>query len=147
MFKKACIAAFVSLTGLALPMTGLQAKTVWKCGEGGRAYSESPCPGGKAVNVADVRSSADVRTAQDSVKRSQDLADRMRKQRLEDERRNLVANAGAANLGPHKAPVVKPDAAVKTKKKAKPPRRHPRATAEEEGTLRSAAASSQRKRD
>jgi Domain of unknown function (DUF4124) len=132
---------------LACAFNAAQAQTVWRCGEGGRSYSQSPCPGGKAVEAADKRSAADAQAAQHSVKRSQDLADRMRKQRLEDEKRNLSANARAANLGPDKVAAAKP--LVKPKKKPKSPRRQPQnqAAAEGDGTLRAAVARSPQKRD
>ncbi len=134
------LAASVSLASTA------QAQTVWRCGEGGRTYSESPCPGGRQVNAADTRTAAQTQAARDEIKRSQDLAARMRKERLEDEKRNRAANAGAANLGPPKVS-NKASEKPKSKVKPKPHRRHQPATAADDGTLRAAAAPSRRKKD
>lgn len=142
---------FPAVTALALtfalslaPVPVVNAKTVWRCGEGGRSYSESPCPGGQPVTVADNRSAAQTRAAQDDIKRSQDLASRMRKDRLEDENRNRAANALAGNLGPSKAAAKPPE---KPKTKAKSKRRPTQAAAADDGTLRAAAAPSRRKKD
>ena len=146
MLKMSRKITFVSTLCITLACSSLQAKTVWRCGDGGRSYSETPCPGGKAVDVADIRSSADVLQAQDSVRRSQELADRLRKQRLEQEKRNLAANAIAANIGPSKT-MASAETSVRPKKKSKSAHRHPSAAVEDEGTLQTAAASSRRKRD
>ena len=126
--NKAATQAFSALLVLAavvlqMPTTA-QAQTVWRCGEGGRTYSESPCPGGRQVNAADTRTAAQAQTARDEVKRSQDFAARMRKERLEDEKRNRAANAVAANLGPTKAS-DKTSEKPKAKAKPKSHRRHP----------------------
>ncbi len=120
--RRTALLAALLITSLA--MGPLQAQTVWRCGEGGKRYSDSPCPGGKAVDVADPRSTAEVRSAQDSVQRTQALADRMRLQRLQEEQRNLAANAHAANVGPSKADT--PKAGHKT----------PRAKAEQDGAVK-----------
>ena len=133
------LAAVVSLVSTA------QAQTVWRCGEGGRIYSQSPCPGGSQVNAADSRTAAQEKAARDEVKRSQDLAARMRKERLEDEKRNRAANAVAANLGPAKA--AEKSSEKKPNAKTKSKRRHPSATAADDGTLRAAAVPSRRKKD
>ena len=132
------VAAIISLASPA------QAQSVWRCGEGGRTYSESPCPNGRQVNAADTRTAAQVQTARDELKRSQDLAARMRKERLEDEKRNRAANGMAANLGPAKA---SEKASEKPKAKAKSHRRHPSAAVADDGTLRAAAVPSRRKKD
>ena len=133
------VAAVISMLSPA------QAQTVWRCGEGGRAYSESPCPNGRQVNAADTRTAAQAQAARDEVNHSQDLAARMRKARLEDEKRNRAANAVAANLGPAKAAEKSNEKKPNAKTKAK--RRHPSATAADEGTLRAAAVPSRRKKD
>ena len=138
---------FPAVAALALAlalMPVVNAKTVWRCGEGGRSYSESPCPGGHPVTVADSRSAAQTQAARDDIKRSQDLATRMRKERLEDEKRNRAANALAGNLGPTKAAAKPPE---KPKVKAKSKRRPGSEAAADDGTLRATAAPSRRKKD
>lgn len=138
---------FAAVTALALTLALLpvvNAKTVWRCGEGGRSYSESPCPGGQPVSVADNRTAAQTHAAREEIQRSQDLASRMRKDRLEAENRNRAANALAGNLGPSKAAAKPPE---KPKTKAKSKRRPTQAAAADDGTLRAAAAPSRRKKD
>lgn len=136
---------FVISTALALVAT-VQAQQVWRCGEGGRTYSESPCPGGRLVSTADPRSTADAQAAREGIKRSQDLAARMREERLQDERRNLAANAMPANLGPRsdEGPAAHK---VRPKSKALAQRRQQPAAVADGGTWPATAAVSRRKRD
>lgn len=136
----------ISFFTLALPHAA-QAQTVWRCGADGRTYSESPCPGGRLIKAADPRAASELQAARDEVKRSQELGTRMRKERLEDEKRNRAANALAANLGPATADKQRPEKIKPPKAKAKAPQRHQLATAEGDGTLRSAAAPFRRKQD
>jgi hypothetical protein len=143
---------FISLLPLIATLaltTQVHGKTVWRCGEGGKTYSETPCPGGRAVDVADSRSSAEVQAARDSIKRDEALASRMRKQRLEDEKRNLAANAGAANLGPSAKPAAQASDKLKPKAKRKPVRQQApgSSAAAETDTLRAAGVPTRRRRD
>ena len=130
---------------LALPAHG---KTVWRCGEGGKVYSDAPCAGGRAVDVADPRSADDVQAARNDIKRQEALATRMRKERLAEERRHLSANAMASNLGPSKTPALQ-TGKLKPKAKHKPASNQRRgfSESEAEGTWRAAGVPSRRKKD
>lgn len=123
-------------------------KTVWRCGEGGKIYSDSPCAGGRAVDVADPRSTADVQAARDNAKRQEVRATRMRSDRQAEEKRLLAANGGAANLGPSKTTAPLPDK-LKSKAKRKPvlKRQSGSSEAAADGTWRAAGVPFQRKKD
>ena len=44
------------LIGMALlAASAAQSQTVWRCGPDGRSYANTPCPDGRAVDVADRR--------------------------------------------------------------------------------------------
>jgi hypothetical protein len=102
-------------------ISSVSAQTVYRCGADGRTYSDSPCPAGtagKALEVADKRSAADVANANSVVQRDQALADRMRNEREHNEARALAANRNAAGIKPAPAPqAAKKDAERHAKKK------------------------------
>lgn len=139
---------FAAFSALLLLFTTLasstHAQTVWRCGEGGRTYSESPCPGGQMLKAGDPRTAGQAQSAREAIKRDQDLGARMRKERLEDEKLHRAANAGAASLGPNR---VSAQGAEKVKQKPKAARRHSKALPADDGTWRAAAVPSQRKKD
>lgn len=141
-----CVPAVAALVVAMILLSNANSTTVWRCGEGGRTYSESPCPGGRPVSVADNRTAAETHAARDEVKRSQDLATRMRNERLDDEKRNRASNALAANLGPVKA-AAQPAEKLKKPAKPKSQRRPASAAAAGDGTLRATAVPSRRKKD
>jgi len=123
-----------------------QAQTVWRCGDSGRTYSDSPCPGGQPVKAGDTRTAAQAQSARDAVKRDQDLAARMRKERLEDDKHNRASNASAASLGPKKASAQPADQVIQ-KQKPKATRHHPKAAPADDGTWRAAVVPSRPKKD
>jgi hypothetical protein len=138
----ACLLALV----LCLAQSTATAKTVWRCGAAASSYSDSPCTNGRAVDVADPRSAADVQNGRDDTQRMQALADRMRSQRLADEAHALAANRGAANLGPSR---VRPPQLerVKTKAAKKPRQSQTFRLVEGDGTFQAVAARSRRTPD
>ncbi len=142
--------ALSAAAALLLVFTALapqaQAQTVWRCGDGGRTYSELPCPGGQMVKADDPRTADQVQIARDAVRRDQDLAARMHKERLEDEARNRAANAGAANLGPESRS-ARPSDKFKQKHVSKSTLHHRKAAPADDGTWRAAAAPSRPRRD
>ncbi len=140
-----CRGLFVVCALCALCLSA-QAQTVWRCGEGGRSYSESPCPGGRQVNASDPRSAAEVQAARDSITRHQALAARMQKERLAEEQRNLAAHARAANLGPSKTKETPPEK-IRPKSAMKARHRHPSSKPADDGTWRAAAVPSRQKTD
>jgi Domain of unknown function (DUF4124) len=54
-----------------------QAQTVWRCGPAGNVYSDSACPAGRVVAVADTRSPAEVQAARTVAARERALAERL----------------------------------------------------------------------
>jgi hypothetical protein len=72
---------------LALALAGLggpsisSAQTVWRCGAAAASYTQTPCPGGREIDVADERTAEQVRSAIDVAGRERRLADRMTAER------------------------------------------------------------------
>ena len=62
--------------------SGLQAQTVWRCGEGGTLYSDRACADGRPLKVADARSSTDVAAAQATAAGEHAFAERLVNERL-----------------------------------------------------------------
>jgi hypothetical protein len=71
---------------------------VWRCGPEGRSYSSQPCAEGRQLALADARPPADVADARDRVRREQQQAERMEKQRLLREAEQRRLNASAAGI-------------------------------------------------
>ena len=93
---------------MALPVL-TQAQTIWRCGPDGRSFSDTPCAEGRALTVADTRPSQDVVAARVLAEREIRLAERLRRDRLREEREQL--GNGLAALGP-----VSADAGVKPRR-------------------------------
>ena len=83
-------------TILFLLAGGAGAQTAYRCGAGGSEYSPSPCPEGRAVEVADARTPAQREQAADAARREAKLADRLRQERLQ--REAAVRPAGAVGI-------------------------------------------------
>ena len=83
---------------LALLLSGAaaQAQTVWRCGADGRSYSDSPCPDGRPVAVADARSAAEVAQGLAVLARDQRLAQRLAAEARDRERQALARGGGPA---------------------------------------------------
>ena len=62
------------LVATAGAFSNVLAQTVWRCGADGRSYSDSPCPDGRPVAVADARSAAEVAQGLAVLARDQRLA-------------------------------------------------------------------------
>ncbi len=95
--------------------TASVAQNAYKCADG---YSQTPCPGGVAVN-ADTRSAEQKAQADLATSRDARMATAMEKARIEQERRDLAANtppkpAQASAASKPRTPWVK----TKTRKKA-----------------------------
>ena len=72
------------------------AQTVYRCGPGGREYSQAPCPAGREVDVSDSRS-ADQRQAATAVVKDQNrLADQLAAER--QARARSTPNTGPAGI-------------------------------------------------
>jgi hypothetical protein len=92
------------LLGGAVP-----AQPTWRCGPDGRVYQQEPCPGGRAVDVADPRSSAQRRAAMDAARNDARLAERLERERRS--RDSAARPAGAAGFNARPAPAAAPASA------------------------------------
>lgn len=88
--------------------------TVYRCGPDGRSYSTTPCPGGKAVVVADPRDAQQQAQGREAAERERQLAERLGAERAQRER--AVVPAAAGELGPR--PPAAASAAKRSKKAA-----------------------------
>jgi len=70
---------------------GLQAQTVWRCGEGGTLYSDRACADGRPMTVADARSSTDVAAARATAAGERAFAERLVSDRMGREASALAA--------------------------------------------------------
>lgn len=97
---------------LLIAGTAAQAQTVWRCGADGRSYSDSPCPDGRPVAVADARSAAEVSQGQAVLAGDRRLAQQLAAERREREREALARGSGLAAIAPGAAirPASKPKA-------------------------------------
>ncbi len=89
----ACL--LIGWSALAQPAA---AETVYRCGPDGRSYSSTPCPGGKAVVVADPRDAQQRDEGRQVAERERQLAARLGAERAQRERDIVPATAG--ELGP-----------------------------------------------
>lgn len=119
------------MLALLAACTAVQAQTVWRCGADGRSYSDSPCPEGRLVAVADARSAAEVAQARAVLARDQRLAQQLVAERREREREALARGSGLAAIAAGDA--VRPAPKPKLSKERPPrPRAKPRPAAGEE---------------
>jgi hypothetical protein len=93
-----------------------QAQTVYRCGN---AYAQSPCAEAKAIDVSDVRGTAQQTAASRVVESDRRLAAEMRRDRLADQAANGSARAASLGGAPLAAkPAVPVEHAAKKKKHA-----------------------------
>ena len=92
------------------------AQTVYRCGPDGRVYSQTPCPGGKAVDVSDERSPEQRAVALQRASADQERGDRLERERLQREA-NQPAAAGRIQARP--VPTAESASAPKPKVKQK----------------------------
>ena len=84
---------------------GAAAQTqVYRCGADGRSYSQEPCDGGRAVEVADPRSAQQAAQARQAVQRDVREAHEAERARLRAERE--AARQGPATIGGSKSAAV-----------------------------------------
>jgi hypothetical protein len=109
----------------ALPAASL-AQGVWRCGADGKSYSDSPCPGGKSLEVTAARPAADVAAARAMVQRQLAWAQATKASREKEERQLVAASSVPANIGAVARPAI-PDAKAKAKPVKPKAQRHPAA--------------------
>jgi hypothetical protein len=91
---------------LALPLI-VHAQGVWRCGPDGRSFSDTPCAGGRPLDVTmAARPAEDVQAARAQAERNSRLADALRRERLAQEA--LQRGNGLAALGPQNAERLRP---------------------------------------
>ncbi len=95
---KTLVASMLCLAALASAQA--QSQTVWRCGADGRSYSDSPCPGGRALQVADARSEQQRQEAAGVADRERALAERLAEERREREREWALRGTGLIAVGP-----------------------------------------------
>ena len=131
---------------LALLLTAASAQAqslapgVWRCGADGRSYSDTPCPGGLEVAVADPRSGPQVQAAQAAAARDRRLAEQLVRER---EQRDRLAQARFAT--PRPTPIAA--AAKSSKEAARPsaaPRKAKRPAPPDDGTWRAVVPASRK---
>jgi len=77
---------------------------VYRCGADGRSYSQAPCDGGRAVEVADPRSMQQAAQARQAVQRDVRHAHELERTRLQAER--AAARQGPAMIGGSRSAAV-----------------------------------------
>ncbi len=105
--------------------TGAFAQKAYRCGN---SYSQSPCPGGNAVDTSGSQVRAEAKKSQNEADRSAKAADKMEKSRLAQEKRDRANNgATVINAQPLPKDTKDPkDATGKPEPKAgSKPKRHP----------------------
>ncbi len=114
------------LTATALATIALDADaqpTVYRCGQDGREYSSTPCPGGRAVPVDDARSAEQQQQARDAAQREAKLADQLARERRQREHAAKPTKPGAlsARHHPPDATASRPATSKKPKRRASAP--------------------------
>jgi hypothetical protein len=94
------------------------APSAWRCGADGRAYSDTPCAGGREIELPVARPAADIRAAERLAQREAALAERLKREREAREAAGIAASAQPINLGP-----VRPVAASKPRPRSERPGR------------------------
>lgn len=90
-----------ALCALSLATTAAVAATgsaIYRCGPRGDVYSQVPCADGRPIVLDDARDERQRREAEAGVQRDQALADRLRRQRLEEEAATARAPRGPAGI-------------------------------------------------
>lgn len=136
--------AWLTLFIAALPLLA-QAQdtaTIWRCGTDGRSYSDTPCTGGRSVEVPAARSPAEVAAAQAQADQEKRLAERLQRERLQ--RENVAPGTGLIGIKSARVVALSPKATLKKKRKS----HHHQLSKplEEDGTWQATAQVSRRKK-
>ena len=78
------------------PAVTAYATKVYRCGPDGRIYSQTPCKDGYEVNAADKRSNDQRKAAEDSVRREEQMTEKMARERQANEA--AAARQGAITI-------------------------------------------------
>jgi hypothetical protein len=115
--------------------------TVWRCGADGRSYSDTPCVGGRSIEVPAARSPAEVATAQAQAEQEKRLAERLLRER--QQRENVAPGTGLMGIKNARVVELSPKATLKKKRKSRHPHANP---LEADGTWQATGQASRRKR-
>ncbi len=140
---KRCIAV-VMCTLFVLPAASL-AQGIWRCGADGKTYSDSPCPGGKALEPVASRPAADVAAARAEVQRQLAWAQASKANREQQESQLLGASSVPASLGPAGRPATPKAKPVKAKGQ-RPPAALKRPPLADDGTWQATVPATPRKK-
>jgi hypothetical protein len=117
---------------LALASADVAAQKVYRCGPDGREYSQTPCPAGRELDVADPRSEAQRREAREAAAGDARLAKDLQAERREREREAAARGTGLAGIRkpaePQAATSTKPAADKTSNKKKSGPKKPTGAT-------------------
>ena len=91
------LALWIAAPGVIAQTSSPTEPAAYRCGN---SYSSTPCPGGKAVDTNDARSTEQQREAQDVKRRDAALADQMAAERRARERASASAVQPAVGIGP-----------------------------------------------
>jgi hypothetical protein len=112
------ISVLMAALSLGVGTAGAASQKVFRCGPDGRTYSQTPCKEGSSVevNANDKRSAEQRKDAEAAVKREAEMAEKMRRDRLDQEAAAAKQNTGVAA----KPAAAEPSASAVAKKKKKP---------------------------
>lgn len=114
------------MLAFALAAASAGAQTVYRCGDGGRSYTQQPCAGGQAVDVSDPRSAEDRAQGEQAARRDAELADRWARERRAREAGVKPVGAGGIDGLRHPPPPAAPvQPTAKPKKHGKPKKAKP----------------------
>ena len=91
------------------------ATSAWRCGAEGRVYSDTPCAGGREIELPAPRPATDVRAAERLAQRDATLAERLRREREAREAAAIAASAQPVSLGPVRSATPGPGAKRSTR--------------------------------
>jgi hypothetical protein len=86
-------ASALFLTAACFVPTGASSQTIYKCGA---SYSQTPCSGGNAIDVTDTRTSEQKKQTDVAANRDAQIAERMEKSRILQEKTDLASNTPPA---------------------------------------------------
>jgi hypothetical protein len=112
------ISVLMAALSLGVGTAGAASQKVFRCGPDGRTYSQTPCKEGSSVevNANDKRSAEQRKDAEAAVKREAEMAEKMRRDRLDQEAAAAKQNTGVVA----KPAAAEPSASAVAKKKKKP---------------------------
>lgn len=113
MSHRPLFAIFLIATGAVF--TSAQAQNIYRCGD---SYSQSPCPGGVAIDASDSRTRAQKAQTEAATQRDRQTADALEKERL---KREEAAARTTPKTNVTRVPKTEPAPPKSSKKKSRQP--------------------------